>query len=227
MTNDLAARLEEAKCITKRLAAEGHTARRSWTLFEGLNGTNINHRAALHREINKLALGGPMQGIVDVLVRDTLLALFRMTDPPGQKSERLTLCRLSQLLAEQDLRSDRETEARGWIAGDAAMAIKAMNFITDLVPPSWTKAPTDPRLFNLRENLKPLRDSMLAHALDTSGTTPPIVNEVRELLELVSAAVQNAQLVFLGSAASWENDYKGRLKETTELWDLFQAGLPQ
>ena len=68
------------------------------------------------------------------------------------------------------------------------------------------------------------RDSMLTHCLDISGIDRPTLNEILEVLHVISEAVGYAQLVFHGTAVSWENDLKIRTKKANQFWDLCQVG---
>ncbi len=214
---ELNQRLTEAERVTNRLAVEAGAARQSWALFEGLNGRDQRHRGGLHAAVNSLGLSRPFNGIVNALQRDALLTLMRMTDPPGRDNDSLTLCRISKLLEAPDLRDDRRESARNWVPNspeqfadaDAAQCAVAMKAITDLVPPQWTKTPPlDSRLHYLRTKLKPIRDSVLAHSIDTRGLSMPTVNDIREFLQVVGEAVEQSQLVFRGSSASWNDDYR-------------------
>lgn len=227
----VAKQLAEAKRVTVRLMAEAGTARQSWALFEGLNGRDDQHRAVLVEGAMSLGLQRPLNGLVNALTRDTLLTLLRMTDPPGD--DKLTLCRLSKLLSNQELIEERIADARDWIPGspgeladqDAATCASAIKFITDLVPPLWGKsAPTDPRLFNLRSKLRPVRDKVLAHSIDTTEVIMPVVEDMRQFLDLGGKLVSKAQLVFRGSWMSEQADFGSRLIEATELWDRAQMG---
>ena len=228
---NLQIKLGEAKLVTKRLVAEAGAARQSWALFEGLRGRDNQHRKAMLIGATHLCLNGPLNGLSSALGRDTMLTLMRMTDPPGD--DKLTLCRLSKLLECNDLKKDRIEVARNWIPAspaefvdaDAARCAAAMKAITDLVPPLWSVPPSNRSIYDLRIKLKPVRDAVLAHSIDTAGVIMPGNNDILIFLRVVSEVVEFAQLVFLDSAISWKRDFEIRLREATALWDLCQDGV--
>lgn len=224
--------LAEAKRVTDRLITEIRSARKSMALFEALNGIDETRRAKFHKAANDRGLGSQIHGVVNALIRDVLQTLLRMTDQPS--IDNLTLCRLSKLLTNSDLRQEREDDARNWIPdspkeleeADAARQVAAMKFITDLVPPRWNDSslPSERRLCDLRKKMKQIRDSILAHSRDINNVPLPAYNEIREFLSLVSEIVDKAQLVFRGAAVSWKTEFDRRLQEANEFWDICQQG---
>jgi AbiU2 len=234
--SDVTAKVEEGRRTTDRVVGEILAARKSWALFESFNGKDDAARAQLRASVSALGLVTCANGIAMALVRDTLLALFRISDAPG--SDKLTLCRLSRSLQDPGVVARLEQDARRWSARmtpysqkfadeDAATCRRAISLITTIVPPKWdaNSPPSDPRLFNLRTKLKDVRDHVIAHSVDTSGVMFPHRNDIMEFLDLASELVEKAQLVFRGTSAQWEDDFKSRLKEATVFWDCCQQGL--
>jgi hypothetical protein len=135
------------------------------------------------------------------------MSLFRVTDAP--QSDRLTFCRLSDLLQSEALRENRMESARNWIASsfpelrekDAETCASAMKAVTDVVPPFWNEnaPPADLRLFNLRTKLEPLRNGTLAHALSESDGNIAI-GDIRDFMNVSSELAQHAELIFMDAA---------------------------
>ena len=178
--SDVIAKLEEGRRTTDRVVVEILAARKSWALFEAFNGKDDAARAQLRVSVSALGVVTCANGIAMALVRDTLLALFRVSDAPG--SDKLTLCRLSRALQDPGVVASLEQDARQWSARitpysqkfaekDAATCRRAISLITSTVPPKWdaNSPPSDPRLFNLRTKLKDVRDHVIAHSVGFFG----------------------------------------------------------
>lgn len=225
--------LSKARRITERVILETGAARRSWALFEALNGESDTEREPMRKAITRLGLGLALNGVAMALVRDTIATLFRLTD--ASKTDRLTVCRISHLLSDSSLVDRLVEDARNWIPdspkefsdADGERCAEAISSIQSLCPPIWDKdnLPTDPRLFDLREKLRPVRDRLLSHSMDTGQVTMPVRDEVSDFLAIVSDVADSARLVFLGAAGSGKDDFDGRYREATELWDYLQSGL--
>jgi hypothetical protein len=222
----------QAVFVTERVCAEVRNAQLTWAHFEAINGESDGVRDQLRTGVNRLALGNTLHALVMAITRDTLMALFRATDNPGDKNERLTLCRLSALLEVDELREDRKAAAGKWAGStfpelrekDASKCESWMQAIRDAVPPKWNERapPADRRLFDLRNALKPLRDSALAHALDGDGNV--VINDIRSFLEITSELAAHAELIFREAASNWEAEKRRSLKQANLFWDHCQKG---
>jgi hypothetical protein len=176
----------EGRRCTERVLVEVAAARKALALFEGLNGNDDAARAPLRDSVSHLGLSTCANGVAMALVRDTLLILFRVTDPPDR--DRLTLCRISWALQDQAVVASLVQDARGWSANlshsfadqDAATCVAAIDFIKNLVPPKWDakSPPPGPRLFNLRTKLKDVRNHVIAHSMDVAGVVMPHRNDI-------------------------------------------------
>jgi hypothetical protein len=226
----LPAQIDQAIRITKRVSAELRNAQLVWAHFEALHDEAV--RASFVESVYQLGLGYPLQALRLAIVRDTLMALCRATDPPGKDKDCLTLCHLSLLLADERVREDCEAAARRWREStfpgmrekDAATCAAAIRAFTSAVPPKWTGDPvlTDLRLRALRERLVSLRDGSLAHAMECDGDV--VTKDIRHFLAVTSEMVEHAELVFLGIDSDWASSRERRLKEAAEFWDRCQKG---
>ena len=224
--------LGRAQQTTTRVCSELRNTQLVWANFEAIYGIEGAPRDQFAERVYSLGLGNTLHSLRIALVRDTLMSLFRVTDPPN--TDRLTFCRLSRLLGDEALRENRKEAARNWIASsypelrekDALTCASSMQAITDAVPPLWNKSapPVDSRLFDLRTKLGPLRKGSLAHALDKSDGNVAI-GEIRSFIKVTSELAQHAELVLTEAAPSWDLGWRIRLKEANEFWDCCQKGL--
>lgn len=223
--------IEAGKRIAGRLRSEARWARQAWALWEALNGGSQDTRSELRESLQYLGLGGQVGFFQGVLVRDTLLALFRISDQKNK--DRLTLCAISHLLEDDRLRAKLATKDRfiaegctEWLADfEAREQPKRIAVIRSYVPPKWLDQPPKERaLYDLRHRLKDTRDKVLAHPLDATGVIQPSVDDIRQFLKLTATLVRNAELVFLGSAHTTDDQYRVHVEEATKLWGLLQEG---
>jgi hypothetical protein len=222
--------LDEALRVTQRVCAEVRSAQRSWVHFEAINGETEQARERLRSAVDHLSLGGTITELQKAVVRDTLMALFRATDNPG--TDCLTLCRLSALLKSDELRENRCEAAKKWSSSsfpelreiDPSHCSSWMQAVVDAVPPKWSDTPpVDRRLFDLRTELKDLRDGTLAHAIERSDGNL-VVNDIRSFITIASELAQHAELTFLESRTDWTADWRRLMKQANEFWDRCQDG---
>jgi len=230
---DLEKKLAHGRAATVRVTVEAMIARKSWASFEAIFGRRDTPRTTLREAIDQLGVKGASSALLTALARDTLLALFRTTDAPGDG--KLTLCRISAILHDKNVVRCLLDDTRNWIPDSseefqnrlAPICEQAVSFITGIVPAKWdtNNPPPDQRLFKLRSKLKPFRDQMLAHSADASSVTVPTRKDTVEFLVIVSQLVDKARLLFLGSTGIWESDYAAQLTEATKFWDSIEEAL--
>jgi hypothetical protein len=227
--NQLHPRLEECKAITKRVVDEVRSATRIWAIVEAFYGRDEEHRHKLHRSIELLGLGSTAATLLKALHRDTLSGLLRISDPPGNRNRRQTLCRLSELLEEKALLIDLGECAKQWDTDEfsewsqqnAELAMQNISFIKSLVPTDWiSTAPLDARLQTFRISFRDLRNSILAHAQNYEEVKHPTFGQTRDFLKLLGELQAACSLVFLGSSTDLQERWDGYLREANEFWDL-------
>jgi hypothetical protein len=107
-----------------------------------------------------------------------------------------------------------------WKQRNAELVRKRVEFIKSLVPKNWTgPVPIDDRLLQFRQQLRPLRNSFLAHAEDYDQVPQPTFNETRSFLKLSSEIEAASSLVFLGSSDDLQDRWDTYLREANEFWD--------
>ena len=92
----------EGQRIAERLRSEARWSQQAWALWEALNGGATDSRKGFREALHHLGLGGQVGFLQGVLLRDALLALFRISDQEGK--DRLTLCAIARLLKDDELR---------------------------------------------------------------------------------------------------------------------------
>lgn len=223
--------LEEGRRIAQRLRVEARWVQWTWASWEALNGKADDNRKEFREALTHLGLGEQAGLLQELLVRETLLALFRMSDQRGD--DRLTLCAISGLLQDDNVRTRLAAKERlidegcaEWLADfEAGKQPERIAVIRDFVPPRWSDlAPNKPALHELRQKLKGVRDKLLAHSLDGAGVTLPIVNEMQQFLQITIKLVRNSELIFLGSAQTGDDQLQVHLDGASRFFDLLEEG---
>ena len=231
MRSGLGDQIEEGKRIAERLRGEARGAQQAWALWETLNGGSDFERTRFHDALNYLGLGRQAGFLRGVLVRDALSALFRISDQ--ENNGRLTLCAIARLLHDEDLR--KQVACADWLRAngcpdlivkyEAEAQPRRIAAIQNAVPRKWSdQPPTERALHDLRAKLRDVRDAILAHALDSTSVVQPCVDDVRAFLRISTDLVENAELIFLGSAQATDDHLEVCTKEATTLWRYLEKG---
>ena len=157
--------IEEGLNIVRRLLMEQEIANASWAQFTALHRANLNNKNEFKTTLKRLSLYSGLQNLADALIRDTLLALSRMTDDPG--NNRITLCGISKILNNSTLQEERVRWLEQCPIPSGNICKEKINLILGLVPPKWGSDVIlkDKRLSDFRLQLKPIRNKLIAHAL--------------------------------------------------------------
>lgn len=165
--------------------------------------------------MDELCLSSRLTSLADALIRDTLIALFRMTDDPG--NNRFTLCAISKLLGSASLQTERVNWFEQCPVPSGEVCKQKINFVLQVVPSKWgagTKLHDD-GLLSLRTELKPIRDKLIAHALPFDGLQLAL-HRIDDFHTLTGKLVSAAEWIFEGAAPS--NRFNPRSRETEEFW---------
>jgi hypothetical protein len=222
-------KIAEGKKIVLRLRREMKLAQLAWAHWEAINGKLSVDRRELRAAVDRLGLGREFDGLRGIFARETVLVLYRMTDPPGE--DRQTLCRLSKIISDSGV-CDR-LASKCWLIQDGWLDYVAegelkhrharLERIRQRIPPKWSDVPPKrPAVYNLRSKLQPLRHHVLAHVIDDSRIAYAQVRELRAFMRLVSGLVMEADLLFCGM--SNETLWDETLAATNRLWDHFSIG---
>jgi hypothetical protein len=227
--DQIGAQLKECQEIAKRLQDELRSATRILAIVEAFNGRDENHRLEQHAAISSLGLNSTANVLIKGLVRDTLSSLLRISDPSGAKGQRHTFCRLREFLDDQGLVLALEDNARNWQPDwdrewqeqNVELVRKNIRFIMGLVPSDWTHLdPPDLRLKDIRELLRLLRNSILAHAENYEQVQQPALGQIRDFLKLAAELQAASSLVFLGASDDLQQRWDAFLREANDFWDL-------
>ena len=196
--------------IVQRILAEAQGAAATWANWEAINNELLPEKETA-KAIEHLELGA-LGTIRNALSRDGLLAAYRLSDPfnPGQKTQGMTLCRLVHLTKEPTALA--KLTSKQW-ALDLGHRPNVSNYaqgentrmlhrLHSLVSAQWKAdaPPAVPELWQLRNSIRPVRDGFLAHTLDIEGVQHPIINDIRQLIQLTLELATDMAFVFLGSA---------------------------
>ena len=218
--------MREGKTITGRLLSEIGLASRSWAHFEAINGEDEKKRAVFRDALNHLEHNGTIASLMRIFARDTLMALFRISDPDG--TDRLTLPAISRLLNNRSFVEQRIANVPqlfpGFLELEAASLNRKVDRMLDCVPVNWKREtpPNDPSLREFRTKLRELRNAHLAHAGDLNGVTQPQIDEIRHWLELSDELVSASRHIFMESPL--DGMLKAHLHSTDSFWDYAANG---
>jgi hypothetical protein len=220
--------------VAGRLAREAQDACGVWANWEAINSAlGAQPHIAEALQFNDIAWNlGPIR---TAFFRDAMRGIYRLSDQYDARKDpdKITLCRLAHVLDDETNRA--QLADRDWaldighkpIVAEAAAAANAERivFLRSLVASKWTSVPPhNPELFDLRERFKPVRDKILAHAVDVDDLDHPTIAQMRRLMDLTLELCTSMAFLFVGSCAS-EESIKERAKEQSErFWALaFQA----
>jgi hypothetical protein len=218
------AAIAEGKDIVKRLLLDQDGAHSSWAHLTALHRAYSNPQTRLKAKLDWLALSSRLTSLADALIRDTILALLRMTDDPNKDC--VTLCGISKILADTAVQKERISFFEQLPFATGQDCNRKISFILDLVPQAWPAKPQlrDSRLSGLRAELRPIRDKLIAHAIPFERI-PLAMHRVDDFLTLNSELVSHAQWIFEGAAPS--NLFATRLRETEEFWACVVRGFTE
>lgn len=209
--------ITKGEAITERLVAENRSALRAWAIVEA-SGFLWRPPRRLQDEVRSLCWTGAHHDVTTSALRDTLMTLSRMTDAP--KGDKQSLFELGRILRQSAVQAELVRRARLWndpgLSGladyNATLCQQEIDwFLSRLGEFGIADKITRPyRLEAFRNNLKPLRDQTLAHAL-AGGTSPVKLRELRLFLMLASRMCQAASMSFLGKQWPALDHYRIRI----------------
>jgi hypothetical protein len=213
--------IERGQDVVRRLLVEQEIANASWAQFTALHRVNSDNENGLKNTLQRLCLYSGLRSLADALIRDTLLALFRMTDDPG--NNRITLCVISKLLSDAALQEERVSWLEQCPIPSGDICHKKIKFISELVPPRWGPniIPKDKRLSNFRLQLQPIRNKLIAHAQPFESLKIAL-RSVEDFRSLVEELVLSAQFIFRGAAGI--GTFEARSTEAEEFWSYIVQG---
>lgn len=204
--------------IGLRLRNEVQTAVLNWATIEAFN----NRSELIEQQLREIKAWSPAELAIKALVRDVIITLMRITDPPGDKNDLHTFCMLAKLINGMDA---REVAAiTGADESDAQSGIKAL---AAKVPPSWNtdNNQLDQEVVELRKVFRPIRDALIAHsksykAIDVYSSVP----QTRQFLKVAAYLSNAASLIIHLPQVDFEAQWQEALSQSTELWTVVLAG---
>ena len=192
-----------ARDISIRVRDEVRIAMMNWATVEVFN----ERREAIQEQLTASEAWQPAKFMIKALVRDVLMALMRITDDSGQ--DRQTLVRLVGSSSNLDF-------------GGSPTRRQNADHLFAYVPPKWKgsrEALLKPELYDLRENLRPIRDRLIAHALDYSAIDLTAdVPQIRAFLILVGSLSYAACTVFDVETDNLQARWDSALREARSFW---------
>jgi AbiU2 len=216
--------------VAHRLAQEAQGAYQSWANWEAINDLlEAEPRAANAIDHFEMAIGPVRRA----LARDAMLGAFRLSDPFDKKqkkdSDKLTLCRLVAYLEDTANRERLESEqwaldlghrksVATWAAGQN---VERIALLRRTVVALWTKQkPEDQTLLELRTSIRPVRDKLLAHAIEDAELSHPTVDQIRQLMDLSLKLSAEAEFLFCGHGFSEADFMEFSRKQSKRMWQM-------
>lgn len=224
--------LEEAsKRIAERLRREIQSAVSSWANWKAINDL-FSAGNQFGPALQHLGLGS-INVVRGALLRDAISTTFRISDPPGSKNDRRTLCKISGLLEKEVLRDrliDRSRLLRmgyhEWLVeAEIVRNTQRIALIRDCVPSVWSdeNLPKDQELYDLRKSMSSIRHNVLSHIGDDEGQATTM-HEVEAFVDKTYQLVHAAEMLFIGSAFSMSSLRKETSEQAESFWDYAQLG---
>ena len=220
--------------VAKRLAKEAQGAYQSWANWEAINDLlETDSRAKMAMEHCDMAIGPVRQA----LARDAMLGAFRLSDPFDKKqkkdSAKITICRLVSYLND-DVNRDWLSSAQ-WaldLGYKSNVAVWAANQNSEriaslqrTVVERWSnQSPQDTSLLELRTIIRPVRDKILAHAIESEEISHPTIDQIRRLMAVTWKLSSQAEFLFCGHGFSEENFVESIKKQAMSMWRLALEG---
>lgn len=221
MPNDAIESLLEA------LEANLNSARMSRAIFVAGNGADATARNNMHKAFSDTYAAHAFQHVMNTALRDTALAIARITDPPG--SERLSLPKLGKLLETNSAQliedaynwygAENAQEREGSIGKRSRDLVSARLPILILDIKKFLNSPTV-------KAIRSLRDAALAHSLDIEHL-PVTIDDVENAFHEANRIVAEASLLATGKEWDPEQFDEGPLLYANDLWDAVEVGLPE
>lgn len=220
---------------SRRVVKEARIAIKSWALFNAMNGNDEHPRNELKGSLKHLQLSDHMIYMRLVMVFDTLMAVFRLTDPV--KKDSLTFLNLVKSIENDDfldqvihfnnkkfvkLGCSFETQYEN------QCRVYAKEFL-ELFSSKWKNSDdlVNKCIFTFREKYKPLRDSILAHSGRHGNITVPIIDEINLVVDLLVQQACQVHYIYSGNMEPLKEFSEKRNQESLELWNFLEQGLSQ
>jgi hypothetical protein len=203
--------------IAMRLRDELRIAMMNWATVEAFNNSFEMFRDTL---ISHAAWQPPMFA-VRAVVRDVILTLMRVTDPPQEE-----LQTISRILGLFDGKTTLEIS--NTTGADEVAIQNGLEFLHARVPLSWGKnqpLPTNGELVEARTIFEPIRNSLIAHAkIYSSLDLRRDVKRTREFLILVSKLSEAACMICNVPRDDPQERWDSALREAQAFWQIVAEG---
>ena len=203
-------------------------ANQAWSHFVSLNDAYNSVDGQWKASLNTLSQSARLFQVADALIRDTLMACFRLLDLDDSG---ITLLRIHEILSIQAVRTNRLSFFAQCQFTSQDQAIERIDLFMSYFPTEWSsdakqkrwpkqnECPKDWTLADLRAELVPVRHRLIAHAGTFSRNVP--IEKIDKLVKLTDELVCLAEWLFKGCSAS---TLTARQTETVAFWGAIQNG---
>lgn len=209
--------------VALRLRNEMRIVTLNWANVQALN----NKIEGLREPLLRAEAWEPVVYSSRALLRDVVMTLMRLSDGNTGNSNdndnsRQSLCRLMYLF---ESKSDNEISDE--TGADRQVVENGMKFLRARVPARWSSDVrlVDDELRCLRANFKPVRDSLIAHALDHGSLDLRFtLNSTNEFFNLVSRLVDAACMVCNVERDDLDERWEEAMRLASNYWRVVAAG---
>ena len=207
---DIAMRIRNELCI----------ATLNWAMVETFN----NRFDAFRDQLIAQDAWDPAVFATRALVRDVIMTLFRVSDDKGDDRETFVA-----LVAAFNGKSAAEI-AMATGADETAVDI-GLKFLRERVPRGWGKNEPPPSCTKLRDTrlaLRPVRDSLIAHAMNFSSLElRSDVPKTRDFLRLASELSDATCMICNVPRDDLQERWNIALAQSTNFWEIVHKGVVQ
>ncbi len=214
----------------KRLRRECQLALRSWALFEAANGyPTAAYAEPLHKALNAHREGWGIKLIQQVVVRDIVSALGRMTDRPNsRRNNRQSLGTVGMFLSEQASLDLVVRNARSWGPASAdENEIQGRQEYADTMARLSYEENDIRNLGKIRHSIQEMRNNQIAHALNMEPLRLPRLFDVRDGLVFSVMMTKRCSLMIAGMNWNPEHRWRESLREAKAFWDRYYLGFAE
>lgn len=222
--------IKRGRQIADRLCHELNIAESAWAHFKAMSGETIEARHQFRQAMASLLVSN--RGFLAVVLRDAIMALYRIVDDPC--GDGFPLIEVSKLLDSQELRTALINRAGAcapkfdeddspYASHEAGLVEAKIALIRSTVPLQWNKSPNNAIFYEWRKKFKDLRNQVLAHSGNACAIVNPNANEIDEGFSLISELVSASCHIFVGSPRPG-NSMRQLIDHANCFWSYAQTG---
>ena len=217
--------------LSQDLEHEAKWAVRQWQSWKSINDLKTRN------DVQNLIFGpfvGGMNTVSMSLANATILSVIRLSDSIRSNPNRVSLCRCAKYLSDRKivdvLASDDWLLTHRWNAIDIPLRrteiLEMIDRFLSAVPDDWSnKSPLkNPELTDLRKELRPWRDTRIAHLVEGNELKPLEIASISRLVGLTLELAQDFADIVVGFRRNRLDEQRHYRAQADEFWTLALSG---